>query len=333
MNFENYNNIYKEILDDETGDLSANYLLNKYEIKHEEELLNILNQIKKNEYISSDNKIINRLINELDEDDNLLDINEIINIKDKVINVNEFDLQNEEPEEKIDIETDEIIKDKSEKSQNIINETTNKKNYFLYIIPIVLLGLVLFFFNSSEEEKTEKTMIVKNEKVIEEEKKTITAELKEEKILSTEIEEKKTSIETPVKKVEEVSVKLTNEIKEDIKDKDIDETEKVVKENVSNDIENTIEKTSNSEATLNKIEESTKEILSENKSTIKLKSLDQISKYVKKLKVEDNKLLFEGNYYSENNDLFGFKIFKITPLYVKFEDENKNIRKRFLIKK
>ncbi len=118
MNFENYNNIYKEILDDETGDLSSNYLLNKYEIKHDEELLNILNQIKKNEYISSDNKIINRLIKELDENEDLLDVNEIINIKDKVINVEDFNL-NTENNENIQIletiETDEIIEDKSKK--------------------------------------------------------------------------------------------------------------------------------------------------------------------------------------------------------------------------
>jgi len=93
LNFENYNNIYKEILDDEIGDLSANYLLNKYEIKHDEELLNILNQIKKNEYISSDNKVISKLISELDENDNSLDINEIINIKDKVIDTENLNFQ------------------------------------------------------------------------------------------------------------------------------------------------------------------------------------------------------------------------------------------------
>ncbi len=88
MNFENYNKIYQEILDDDKNELSANYLLNKYEIKHDEELINILNQIKKNEYISSDNTTINKLLEELDEDENLLDINEIIDIKDKVISEN-----------------------------------------------------------------------------------------------------------------------------------------------------------------------------------------------------------------------------------------------------
>lgn len=47
MNYENYNNIYKEILEDKEGQLSTNYLLNKYNIVHDEELINILNQIKK----------------------------------------------------------------------------------------------------------------------------------------------------------------------------------------------------------------------------------------------------------------------------------------------
>lgn len=310
MNFENYNNIYKEILDDETGDLSANYLLNKYEIKHEEELLNILNQIKKNEYISSDNKIINRLIKELDEDDNLLDINEIINIKDKVININDFDLQEEEVEEKSNIKADEIIKDKSEKSKDIINETTNNKNYLLYAVPVVLLALTLFIFNSSSEEKTEEISIVKNEKVVKLEEKPKKV-LKEEPLIET------------TKEFEDIVIKITeNDIKEEIEKLD-----------VKKDAENIIDSTSNSEIKLNKIVDAPKEVLHDEKSTINLKSLNEIAKYVKKLKVEDDKLLFEGNYYSEKSNLFGYKIFKITPLYVKFEDVNKNIRKRFLINK
>lgn len=310
MNFENYNNIYKEILDDETGDLSANYLLNKYEIKHEEELLNILNQIKKNEYISSDNKIINRLIKELDEDDNLLDINEIINIKDKVININDFDLQEEEVEEKSNIKADEIIKDKSEKSKDIINETTNNKNYLLYAVPVVLLALTLFIFNSSSEEKTEEISIVKNEKVVKLEEKPKKV-LKEEPLIET------------TKELEDIVIKTTeNDIKEEIEKLD-----------VKKDAENIIDSTSNSEIKLNKIVDAPKEVLHDEKSTINLKSLNEIAKYVKKLKVEDDKLLFEGNYYSEKSNLFGYKIFKITPLYVKFEDVNKNIRKRFLINK
>ena len=48
MNFENYNKIYQEILDiEDDSDISANYLLNKYEIKNDTELLSILHQIKK----------------------------------------------------------------------------------------------------------------------------------------------------------------------------------------------------------------------------------------------------------------------------------------------
>ena len=67
MNFENYNKIYQEILDiEDDSDISANYLLNKYEIKNDTELLSILHQIKKNEYVSSQNTLINRLIKELD---------------------------------------------------------------------------------------------------------------------------------------------------------------------------------------------------------------------------------------------------------------------------
>ncbi|PLY05386.1 MAG: hypothetical protein C0625_15270 [Arcobacter sp.] len=312
MNFENYNNIYKEILDDETGDLSANYLLNKYEIKHDEELLNILSQIKKNEYISSDNKIINRLINELDENDNLLDINEIINIKDKVINSDGIDLENEDYDNTVDIKTNEIIEDKSEKSQEVINETKKNKNYLLYSLPVVIIGIAIFIFNNdTQKEITTPISKVENIKVIEESK--IEKDLKKE------------NNPIPIVEIQKESAQPTSSVIENIEA----ENKKIKKE-----IPVIVEENSNSEITLNKIEKSLPiETIEVKKESPQLDSLNDIEKYVNELEVKDDKLFFEGNYYSENNNLFGFKIFKITPLYVKFEDTNKNIRKRFLIKK
>jgi len=312
VNFENYNNIYKEILDDETGDLSANYLLNKYEIKHDEELLNILSQIKKNEYISSDNKIINRLINELDENDNLLDINEIINIKDKVINSDGIDLENEDYDNTVDIKTNEIIEDKSEKSQEVINETKKNKNYLLYSLPVVIIGIAIFIFNNdTQKEITTPISKVENIKVIEESK--IEKDLKKE------------NNPIPIVEIQKESAQPTSSVIENIEA----ENKKIKKE-----IPVIVEENSNSEITLNKIEKSLPiETIEVKKESPQLDSLNDIEKYVNELEVKDDKLFFEGNYYSENNNLFGFKIFKITPLYVKFEDTNKNIRKRFLIKK
>lgn len=186
MNFENYNNIYKEILDDETGDLSSNYLLNKYEIKHDEELLNILNQIKKNEYISSDNKIINRLIKELDENEDLLDVNEIINIKDKVINVEDFNL-NTENNENIQIletiETDEIIEDKSKNSQEIIENTNSNKNYILYALPLLVILGAIYFIGTATDKKS-----ISNKEIVEDKNQVLVSKVEpktENKIIET----------------------------------------------------------------------------------------------------------------------------------------------------
>lgn len=340
MNFENYNKIYKEILDDEDGELSANYLLNKYEMKHEEELLNILNQIKKNEYISSDNKVISKLINELDEDVNLLDINEIINIKEKVINTRELDLLEDEINEEQTIETSEIIEDKTQNSQKIITRTNKKsKKYLIYSIPIIALVSTAFLLNnpsSSDEKKDIKQLeIVENKKIEKiihtatvDTKPDIVKAAKKEIIKETEVKKENIHLETKLDKtnlIKKVELLVVKKEKIGIKD-----TKK------SNLIEEVVESTSNSEDTLNKIDNKVTFNNTDTnivKNNIKLSSLKDITKYIKKLKVEKDKLLFEGNYYSENSDLFGFKIFKITPLYVKFEDTSKNIRKRFLLNK
>lgn len=371
MNFENYNKIYKEILDDESGELSANYLLNKYEIKHDEELLNILNQIKKNEYISSDNKIISRLISELDANENLLDINEIINIKDKVIDVENINLEDENVQ---DIETKEIIEDKAENSQNIINQTKNRKNYFIYLVPVIVISVVFFTINNDDNEKeintlsTEKSITINNkdtsdninnkittqktietkdeiekkEILVEENTKEVLPVLKKDIAPVIETSNLDTKIEEDIKNDESIKVNknILEEKKELIKvvleepsEKEI--TKEVTKEEINKEIEKIIESNSTSEDALNKLEKlsSLNNNTVEQKNTIILKSLDEISKYKKQLKFKDNKIFFNGKYYSEKGTLFGFKIFKITPIYVKFEDQNKKIRKRFLFNK
>ena len=429
MNFENYNKIYKEILDDETGELSSNYLLNKYEIKHEEELLNILNQIKKNEYISSDNQTICKLISELDEDINLLDINEIINIKDKVINTNDIDFQNEEAQEKpTELNTSAIIEDKIENKiannkkdkrddkksintqeiitnlKNNINDTMNKKfkidmnkidKKYFYTLPVVFILILVFAFSGSNENNKEVQNIANTQN-------SILGNTNETDINYLVKKEVKQEINKDIKAkniVETIVPKDTNEVKDDIvalgiknitqeiEDENLNSRIKnIIKEsdpaltvqanNVANNIElhkqkaeenlnqkaeeilaqkvkknlnqkakqmaqngesikeelpNTITKTSfNSEKKLNKI---AKKFPKDDSATnIQLSSLDSISKHIKELKIANNQLIYKDKIYSENDELFGFKIFKIRPLYVKFEDTDNQIRKRFLLK-
>lgn len=362
MNFENYNKIYKEILDDESDELSSNYLLNKYEIKHEEELLNILNQIKKNEYISSDNVIINRLIKELDIDENLLDVNEIINIKDKVIdyenmNIDEDDIEAEK------IETEKIIENKIEDGHKIIEaeKSKNKKLAYILIPAILLLGTFLFLNNSSDDKNIEKQNVTVSEKIeevkdLEETEKPIEkieiVEKKQDEIKKEVIKEvvkTEEKIETPVIKKEEIKKVIEKPIE---KVKITEKKKEEIKEVIEKKVIKVEEKNSLSEDSLDKLEgikkiaiEKKKEIVAKttdsveatintfkSKNEIKLNSLEEISKYQSKLKYKNNQLYFNGNYYKEKSTLFGFKIFKITPYYVKFEDPKKNIRKRFTIK-
>ena len=362
MNFENYNKIYKEILDDEKDELSSNYLLNKYEIKHDEELLNILNQIKKNEYISSENKIINKLINELDENEDLLDINEIINIKEKVLDLSSIDLEDE-------IDTEEIIDNKTEKKPEDINKSTKKQNYYLYAIPFALILITAIYISNDEKPKETLEVSLTQEREVKKEVITKIEETPKKELIKKEIirkiEKEEAKIETLpqiVEKTEEETSKENleekpKEIIAESKEKSIKEEilkKEVVKKEIISQIEkeepkiekipqvvkkiekklietdNTLVK-SNSEEKLNKIEKTIDNTTNTEVVQIKLSSLDEINKYKNKLEYKNNKLFFEGKYYEEDNILFGFKIFKITPLYVKFEDVNKKIRKRFLI--
>ena len=47
----------------------------------------------------------------------------------------------------------------------------------------------------------------------------------------------------------------------------------------------------------------------------------------------DGKLIYNDKAYSEGDDFLGYKIYKLTPIYVKLEDEEKEIRKQFIFKK
>ncbi|MDD2896582.1 MAG: hypothetical protein PHG81_11265 [Aliarcobacter sp.] len=286
MNFENYNKIYQEILNDEKDELTANYILNKYEINHEEELINILNQIKKNEYISSDNKVINRLLNELDENEDLLNIYEIINVKEKVINHKTVESYINEEEKDLKKEN---IKDTNKDSFNIktsIIDNKKIKKYTLYILPLIIL-LVIFLLNSSNN------------------KGKTTLPLSTEKVEKTNQEEKK---------VKEIKIEESIKIKEELPQirETVKEEISLIKEEVGETLIDT-------------------ESISDNNEII-LSSIDQIEKFKNELKYEGEGLIFRDKIYHENDMLFGFKIYKLTSVYVKFQDEEKQIRKRLLLK-
>jgi hypothetical protein len=316
VNFENYNKIYQEILTDEKNELSANYLLNKYEIIHDEELINILNQIKKNEYISSDNKVINNLLKELDENEDLLDVNEIINVKNKVINPKTMDnfLKDEENENissDIDIE-EEIIQKKQKKSSKInliienikekislhdIKEKSieNVKKYKFYSLPIILLLGIFFIFSNLYSEN--KSLLIEKEK-----------------------------LEKTIQKNELIKEKNTVEIIDKI-----EPTEEKIIPYVNNQEPLVVENTESIEEKLNVLDDTQNQLPNKINNEILLNSLEEISKYIKEFKYIDGKLEYKNDTYSENDILFGFKIYKLSSAYVKFQDEKNKIRKTFIL--
>lgn len=313
MNFENYNKIYQEILTDEKNELSANYLLNKYEIIHDEELINILNQIKKNEYISSNNKVINKLLKELDENEDLLDVNEIINVKNKVINPKTVDnFLKDQKRENISFDIyveEEIIQKKQENSSkiNLIIENIkekislhdikgksieNVKKYKLYSLPIILLLGIYFIFSNLYNEN--KSLLIEKDK-----------------------------LEKTIQKNELIKEKNTVEIIEPIEEKIINYT--------NNQESSLIENNGKLEKNLNVLEGNENQVQNKINNEILLNSLEEMSKYIKEFKYIDGKLEYKNDTYSENDILFGFKIYKLSSAYVKFQDERNKIRKTFIL--
>ncbi len=365
MNFENYNKIYQEILDDDKNELSANYLLNKYEIKYDEELINILNQIKKNEYISSENNIINRLLKELDEDEDLLDVNEIIDIKEKVITKEIFDnidVEDEIEQKTIfDKENYDKVKKESKKDNFNINNLNNlivdlnfKKAIPFLIIFIVFIG-IFTLYNTFEDKKetVDYNVIAKNEnKDIDkkEDEKNIVSENEikiEEDSTNTKIADTEdiNQIEPEIQPQELISKDtITEELiqtnqEEEKKELTIQNTAKI--DNI-NDIDTKIDTIviyDENDIKADNIKENPEEIVQQTLSKnppasngISLNSINELENYQNDFSYKDGNLIFENQAYKEEDFLFGFKIYKLTPIYVKFQDEKNHMRKRILFK-
>lgn len=344
MNFENYNKIYQEILDDDKNELSANYLLNKYKIKYDEELINILNQIKKNEYISRENNIINRLLKELDEDEDLLDINEIIDIKEKVITKEIYDT--------IDIKDEIELKEEPKKDQvnlnnsnNIIMNLSNKKAIPFLIIFLIFIG-TFTFYSTSEDKKSnlDDNVIAKNEntevidkKVDEKNTKTEIADTKEISNTEPEVQSPELIAKNPIK--EETVQTSQEEEKEKLTIQNTANTDSIDNNDIDTKIDKIVtydEKDTQIEDNLEKNDEKlVEQTLIENppaSNGSKLNSINELENYQNDFSYKNGSLIFENQTYKEKDFLFGFKIYKLTPVYVKFQDEKNQMRKRILFK-
>jgi len=185
----------------------------------------------------------------------------------------------------------------NEIKKSAISENINKK-YLIALTLILVIGIIIFFSLLRKNSVVENNMQQSN---------------KESSII-TKTNEKTTIIELENSlPIEEVTIDKAEE----------KEIEPII-DNIEKEIEEIIISENKQEHNENK----------ENTSTIPTLTtpidIEQLDYYQKDIKFLDNKVFYDGNYYEEGDYLFGFKIFKITSSYVRFEDEKKNIRKRLL---
>lgn len=209
MNYNIYNSIYKELLQDDQT-ITIHGLLTKYSLL-EKELLNLLLQIQKNEYLSSNHNILSKLIEEMNYSSSL-DIYEIISSKEDTL----------------------LQKDKNNLNSHELKESPSKNNKYIYLLlasfTIILLLVFIIFYNYSNDE-------IKKDTIKESEN---SSRLKDEEI-STKINiSENSSISNEIKmeiKEEEPEDVIKKEQKEEIvvkkdENKTI-ETMKVEKENIT----------------------------------------------------------------------------------------------------
>lgn len=136
MNYYIYNSIYKEILENDK-ELSANDFLEKYNLSVKE-LQNLLLQIQKNEYLSSNNNNLIKLINQINNDSEL-GIYNIIDSKEEIFFEKKKDNVKESKVKKINLSKDKVM-------------------YLLTVI-FILLGFVIFYSYLKNEDEYKKEKI------------------------------------------------------------------------------------------------------------------------------------------------------------------------------
>ena len=223
----------------------------------------------------------------MDYSEEMIDVNEIVDIKENII-----DKSYSENEKIKEVKAEDIIN--TSKINTFRKDFINKKKfekYLIYSIPILLL-VVIFIITTkgnTENKGLDNIEIAKNKEVIE-------------------------------KKVEKTIDDVKNIV--DNTKESISEHIKIVELNTldsGNKVENTVEIDN--------------EIKKENVEIEEVVSFQDISAHILESKYLDGKLIYNDKAYSEGDDFLGYKIYKLTPIYVKLEDEEKEIRKQFIFKK
>ncbi|RXK00869.1 hypothetical protein CRU98_00020 [Arcobacter sp. CECT 8986] len=325
MDFNTYANIYEELINTTTNKLNSKYFIDKYSLTHVE-LKTILVKIKENEYISKENKVLKDILFELEE--YKADFSIFSKIKSK-------------KSDDIYIETNKKIVDETKKKDNFIvilsnikedfksklkNINIKKDQYMKFGIGafgILLIFSITTFILSSSNSNTEKKEHISAldtkeintniKKVVTLQDKDVNVENSNEDLLSKKEETDTTKTLDTIKKEKVVNV-----------EEKLDSI-KVIK----NEKENRVRAIITIDERKEQIKPKTN--VSKNSSNNKLAIKKEFNNIKDDLTYENHMIKYKNKYYKENDILEGYKIFKITPVYVKFEDTKTNIRKRVLL--
>jgi hypothetical protein len=313
MSINIYSSIYEKLIDS-NNDLSVDNLLKEYKLTPGQ-LKTILVKIKENEYLAKEKSIIEIFLDEL-KDYNQEEIEVLVKKKEQAIK-NEDNHNKIEYIKKVITSLNLFFINYINRLETILinNRPIKKKSY------IIVSGIFVIIFLASLSILTISTTSTTSDEITNEVKVKINDTNSISKVEKKQLQKKETLVNN------EIDTKLdTIKIIKNIDDDtitaiiDLDQQEQI----------NPIASIKKKEITKDTKKEEEGDSIKSKKTTI-FKIRDNLAQIKKHLMYENNMIKYKNKYYKENDILEGYKVFKITPVYVKFEDMNKKIRKRILL--
>lgn len=315
MSINIYNSIYEKLIDS-NNNLSVDGLLAEYKITPGQ-LKTILVKIKENEYLAKEKSIIEIFLDEL-KDYNQEEIEILVKKKEQTI-------KNEDTHNKIEY-IKKVLTNLNlffisyiNRLETILtnNRPIKKRGY------IIVSGIFVIIFLTSLSILTISTTSTTSDEITNEVKVKINDSNSINKVEKKQLQKKETLVNS------EIDTKLdTIKIIKNIDDDTITAIIDLNQQEQINPIASSIKMKKEITKEIKKEEEG--DSIKSKKTTI-FKIRDNLAQIKKHLMYENNMIKYKNKYYKENDILEGYKVFKITPVYVKFEDMNKKIRKRVLL--
>ncbi|PHO10869.1 hypothetical protein CPG37_00010 [Malaciobacter canalis] len=315
MSINIYSSIYEKLIDS-NNNLSVDGLLAEYKITPGQ-LKTILVKIKENEYLAKEKSIIEIFLDEL-KDYNQEEIEILVKKKEQTI-------KNEDTHNKIEY-IKKVLTNLNlffisyiNRLETILtnNRPIKKRGY------IIVSGIFVIIFLTSLSILTISTTSTTSDEITNEVKVKINDSNSINKVEKKQLQKKETLVNS------EIDTKLdTIKIIKNIDDDTITAIIDLNQQEQINPIASSIKMKKEITKEIKKEEEG--DSIKSKKTTI-FKIRDNLAQIKKHLMYENNMIKYKNKYYKENDILEGYKVFKITPVYVKFEDMNKKIRKRVLL--